>query len=140
MGDAGDRQLRAIAPFFLVADVVRPAAWCCDGLGFTVEPLWGGDPPCFAVPHRDGMTVMLSQAKDKARIQPNGGEDGKSWDAYVWVRDADLLFAGFNAKGVDVVYPPVDRDCNGNREFAVRDPDGYVIAFAHGIAAKAQAG
>jgi hypothetical protein len=31
----------------------------------------------------------------------------------------------------------MDQEEYGNREFAVRDPDGYVIAFGHNIAAKA---
>jgi hypothetical protein len=30
----------------------------------------------------------------------------------------------------------MDRPYYGNREFAIRDLDGYVIAFAHDIAAK----
>ena len=64
--------------------------------------------------------------------------DGKSWDAYIWVHDVDVLFADFKAKGARVVYEPTDRPFYGNREFAISDLDGYVIAFAHDIAAKAR--
>ena len=80
----------------------------------------------------------LKEVDDKARIQPNGDSDGESWDAYVWVHDADTLFAEFKANGVQIVYGPEDRTFYGNREFAIRDLDGYVIAFAHDIAAKAR--
>jgi uncharacterized glyoxalase superfamily protein PhnB len=128
--------LLAIAPLFFVADVVKAAAYYRDVLGFGFERIWG-DPPCFCMPHLNGLTIMLQEPDDKTRIRPNGA-DGCSWDAYVWVRDADTLFATFQANGADVVHAPVDRDYYGNREFAVRDPDGYIIAFAHGIAAKAK--
>ncbi|MGA3402600.1 MAG: glyoxalase superfamily protein [Acetobacteraceae bacterium] len=131
---SAERQMLAIAPFFFVADVIRAANYYRDILGFAIDRLWG-EPPCFCMPHRDGLTIMLSAVADQARIRPNGGENGESWDAYVWVRDADALFAAFSAKGAVVVYPPIDRAYYGNREFAVRDPDGYVIAFAHSIAA-----
>lgn len=133
--DATERQGLAIAPLFFVANVARAAAYYRDVLGFGFDKIWG-DPPCFCMPHRDGLTIMLQQPDDKTRIRPNGA-DGCSWDAYVWVRDADALFATFQANGADIVHAPVDRDDYGNREFAVRDLDGYIIAFAHGIAAKA---
>lgn len=128
-------QLHAIAPLFFVADVAKAAAYYRNVLGFGFDKIWG-DPPCFCMPHRDGLTVMLQEPDDKTRIRPNGA-DGCSWGAYVWVSDADALFATFQANGADIVYQVVNRDCYGNREFAVRDLDGYIIAFAHGIAAKA---
>lgn len=130
------RQLLAVAPLFFVANVAEAAAYYRDVLGFTFERIWG-EPPCFCMPHRDGLTVMLSEVDDKTRIRPNGS-DGSSWDAYVWVSDADALFAAFKAAGALIVHEPVDRDYYGNREFAIRDLDGYIIAFAHGIAAKAK--
>lgn len=113
-------------------------------LGFAFERIWG-EPPCFCMPRRDGLTVMLSEPDAQQqirvpgtpRIRPNGA-DGCSWDAYVWVRDADALFAAFEAAGALIVHPPVDRDYCGNREFAVRDLDGYIIAFAHSVDAKAK--
>jgi uncharacterized glyoxalase superfamily protein PhnB len=129
------RDLLGIAPLFFVADVERAAAHYRDVLGFTVTRIWG-EPPCFCMPNRDGLTIMLQQVEDTARIRPNGA-DGCSWDAYVWVSDADALFVVFKASGARIVHAPVDRDYYGNREFAVRDLDGYIIAFAHDIAAKA---
>jgi hypothetical protein len=56
------------------------------------------------------------------------------------VRDADVLFVAFKAAGAPIVHALVDRDYYGNREFAVCDPDGCIIAFAHSIAAKAKRG
>jgi uncharacterized glyoxalase superfamily protein PhnB len=131
-----ERELLGIAPLFFVADVAKAAAYYRDVLRFGFDRIWG-DPPCFCMPHRDGLTIMLQEPDDKTRIRPNDA-DGCSWDAYVWVRDADALFAMFQAKGADIVHAPVDRDYYGNRELAVRDLDGYIIAGAHSIAAKAK--
>jgi len=133
--DAG-RQCVAIAPLFMVRDVVASAAYYGDVLGFAHEGLWG-EPPSFCMPMRDEMTIMLKQADDPGRIRPNGA-GGCEWDAYVWVRDADALFAEVSAKGARIVYGLVDQAEYGNREFAVADLDGYVIAFGHNIAAKAR--
>jgi uncharacterized glyoxalase superfamily protein PhnB len=80
------------------------------------------------MPHRDGLTIMLGQAVDRNLIRPHGA-DGETWDAYVWVRDADALFAEFDAKGALVVHKPVFRAYYGNQEFAIRDPDGYILGF-----------
>jgi uncharacterized glyoxalase superfamily protein PhnB len=129
-------ELLAIAPLFFVADVAKAAAYYRDVLGFAFDRIWG-DPPCFCMPHRDGPTIMLSEVDDKTRIRPNGS-DGCSWDAYVWVRDANALFAAFKAAGALIVHEPVDRDYYGNREFAIRDLDGHIVAFAHSVAAKPQ--
>ena len=129
------RDLLAVAPLFFVADVTKSAAYYRYVLGFGFDRIWG-DPPCFCMPHRDGLTIMLQEPDDKTRIRPNGA-DGCSWDAYVWVRDADALFAAFQANGADIVHAPMDRAFYGNREFAVRDLDGYIIAFAHNIADRA---
>ena len=126
-----DRQLLGVAPMFFVADVQRASDHYRDVLGFHYEQIWG-EPPCFSMPSRDGLIVMLSQVADKTRVRPNGA-DGESWDAYFWVQDADRLFGEFVAKGARVAYAPVDRPFYGNREFAVHDLDGYLLAFAHDI-------
>jgi catechol 2,3-dioxygenase-like lactoylglutathione lyase family enzyme len=131
-----DRQFLGVAPLFFVASIEPAVAYYRDVLGFTVDRIWG-DPPHFCMPHRDHLTVMLSEIDDKSRIRPNG-TDGCSWDAYFWVRDADSLFAEFKAKGVQAVHEPVDRPYYGNREFAIRDLDGYIIAFAHTYAPPAK--
>ncbi len=125
------RRIRGIAPLCKVADVARSAAYYREVLGFDYNRIWG-EPPCFCMPQRDGQIFMLSEAADPEDIKPNG-RDGETWDAYVWVDDADALFEEVQAKGAVVIYPPTDRPFYGNREFAIADPDGYLIAFAHGM-------
>ena len=123
------RQLFGIAPYFLVRDVVKAAEYYRDALGFTYPQFWGV-PPAFCMPRRDGVTIMLSQTQDVSIIHRNAKARGdESWDAYVWVKDADALYAEIKQCGAIIAYEPVLQDEYGNREFAVRDLDGYLIAF-----------
>ena len=122
-------QFLAIAPRFFVADIQTASAYYRDILGFTIDRLWG-DPPVFCMPHRDRMTIMLSEVADPTRIRPNGA-DGESWDAYFWVTDADALFLEFKTRGALVVHEPLYRPYYQNQEFAIQDPDGYILGFGH---------
>ncbi len=119
------------APYFFVADVVKAHDYYRDVLGFKSDQIWG-NPPSFCIPKRDGLNIMLSLQCEPARIIPNGA-DGETWDAYFWVTDADALFEEFKGKGARVVYAPCNQELYGNREFAVKDLDGYILAFAHAI-------
>ena len=122
------KQILGIAPYFFVRDVVKAAEYYRDALGFSYPRLWG-EPPCFCMPQRDGVIVMLSETCDPI-IRPNAKARGdESWDAYVWVQDADALFAEVKPRGAIIAYEPCLQKEYGNREFAVRDLDGYLLAF-----------
>jgi uncharacterized glyoxalase superfamily protein PhnB len=122
-----------IAPYFLVADVVRTANYYRDVLGFSYERFWG-DPPAFCMVRRSGIVVMLSQHGPDAHARPNGRTDpGRdAWDAYVWVDDADQLFAEFKAKGAAIVRGLCDQ-VYGCRDFEIDDPNGYRLCFGHDL-------
>jgi uncharacterized glyoxalase superfamily protein PhnB len=123
------KQLLGIAPYFLVRDVVKAAEYYRDALGFSYPRFWG-EPPCFCMPHRDGLIIMLSQAQDASIIRPNAkARRDESWDAYVWVKDADALYAEVKLRGAIIAYDPALQEEYGNREFGVRDLDGYMLAF-----------
>jgi uncharacterized glyoxalase superfamily protein PhnB len=122
-------KLLGIAPYFFVRDVVKAAEYYRDALGFSYPRFWG-EPACFCMPKRDGVIVMLSQTADASIIRPNAAaRSDDSWDAYVWVADADALFAEVKPRGAIIAYEPTLQDEYGNCEFAVRDLDGYLIAF-----------
>jgi uncharacterized glyoxalase superfamily protein PhnB len=48
------------------------------------------------------------------------------------VDQVDRLYAELDGKGVDVVYAPIDQPY-GVREFAIRDPSGYVLGFGESM-------
>lgn len=119
----------AVAPDFIVDDVVATANYYRDKLGFSYERIWG-EPPCFTMVMRNGAIIMLSQLEKSGAMRPNRLVDphGGTWDAYIWVDDADALLAEFEAKGVTIARGICDQpyEC---REFDIHDCNGYTICF-----------
>ena len=113
-------------PLLFVNDLLASVDHYHDVLGFSRPQMWG-DPSGFAIPERDGFSVMLSQIEGD-EIAPNGRFD--QWDAYFWCHDLEALFREFESNGANIVHAPVERPLYGMREFAVKDIDGYMLAFA----------
>lgn len=120
----------SIAPYFLVDDVVMTANFYRDKLGFQYERFWG-DPPGFCMVYRRGVVIMLSQV---GVLRPNrlADPEGEAWDAYIWVEDADALYAEFTASGVKIARPICDQPY-GCRDFDIEDCNGYRLCFGHDI-------
>jgi catechol 2,3-dioxygenase-like lactoylglutathione lyase family enzyme len=119
-------RLLGVAPHLRVRDLTAAAAFYRDQLGFDHDRLWG-NPPHGCLSTRDGLTLVLAQSDDPAKLKPAVPDDA-GWDAYVWVSDVELLFAELKRKAVRVVYEP-SVTLYDMKEFAVADPDGNVIAF-----------
>jgi hypothetical protein len=114
------------APYFPVPDVASIGAYYQEVLGFSCE-YSAGEPPEFAVYSRGGSAIMFRRVPDPALICPNGRQGG-TWDVFCWVTDAQALHDEFVLNQAVVVYPPVIQPY-GMKEFAVRDPNGYVLGF-----------
>jgi len=127
--NAGQSRWNA-APLFLVDDVVASADYYRDKLGFQYERFWG-EPPCFCMVWRSGVTIMLNQIAG-ASMQPNRKTDphGEVWDAYIWVDNADRLHDEFKSKGVNIARAICDQEY-GCRDFDVEDCNGYRLCFGH---------
>lgn len=114
------------APYFPVADVSSIGTYYRHVLGFECE-YSAGDPPEFALYSRNGSGVMFRRVQDPGLICPNERQGG-TWDVFFWVDDVEGLHGELTAKGADVVYAPVIQPYH-MKEFAVRDPNGYVLGF-----------
>ena len=101
-------RLTAIAPYFLVADVVSAAEYYRDKLGFTIRGYFFEDPPVFATVGRDDLTIMLA-LMEGGRGGSNRAHKAIGIDAYLWTDDVDALYAEFQRAGGDIVAPPVLR-------------------------------
>lgn len=122
-----------VAPYFIVDDVVTTANFYRDTLGFGYERFWG-EPPCFVIIWRNGAHIMLSQPANPGSMRPNSTVDPEQtiWDAYIWIDNADALYAEFGQKGVTITQPICDQPY-GCREFTIRDCNGYTIGFGQTI-------
>lgn len=120
-------RLTSVAPVLLVRDVVASAHYFRDRLGFGFDRLWG-EPPDFCMVHRDGCTVMLSQAPGDARLVPHWRVVDRMWNAYFWVDDVASLYEELRERGALIDYELGMKDY-GVEEFGVQDLDEHDIAF-----------
>ena len=123
-------QLLRGAPYFPVPDVERALAHYERVFGFAREYV-AGTPAEFAMVSRDGHCIMLRRVPGD--ISPNERQGG-TWDAFFWVNDVHALHEELKGRGAVVVYGPVVQNAYKMEEFAVRDPDGYVLGFGQPIA------
>jgi uncharacterized glyoxalase superfamily protein PhnB len=123
----------SVAPYFIVDDVVATAKYYRDTLGFENTQFWG-DPPCFTIMRRRGAAIMLKQCERTGLMRPNSAADPDegTWDAYIWIDDADALYAEFGQKGVTIVQAICDQEY-GCREFTMRDCNGYTLGFGQDL-------
>jgi len=124
-------RITGVAPFFLVADVVRAAEYYRDKLGFRIRGYFFEKPPVFAMVGRDDQIVML-RLMDARRGGSNRNYAAEALDAYLWTDDVAALYAEFQQNGADIIAPPQLR-IYGMTELEVRDRDGYVICFGQDV-------
>ena len=64
------------------------------------------------------------------RPNPVADPQREAWDAYVWVDNADALYAEFKSRGVRIAREICDQPY-GCRDFGVEDCNGYRLGFGH---------
>jgi catechol 2,3-dioxygenase-like lactoylglutathione lyase family enzyme len=108
-------------PGLAVADLMATIEFYTARLGFTLGFTWG-EPATFAGLNLDQVQIFIS----KGTPSPKGA------DVFFAVGNADELYAFHRANGVEVVEEIADREY-GLRDYAVRDLNGYRLAFGHYI-------
>lgn len=118
------------APVLLVSDIEKSAAYWTEKLGFKAQ-IWG-DPPDFAILHRDSCFMMLSQKPAAHEIVPNWKIKDMTWNAYFWVDDAKVIFEEFKTSGAIIDYQLHEKPY-GVLEFGIQDLDDHDIAFGQDL-------
>jgi uncharacterized glyoxalase superfamily protein PhnB len=116
--------IRQIAPQFFTEDIPATLAYYADKLGFDCLGTWQ-DPPVYAIVGRDGHRIHFRCA---SMPRTTDKYDDELLDAYVFVEDADALFAEYAARGVEFTRDLGDTPWRA-REFVVKDCDGRLLAF-----------
>ena len=121
--------IRQIAPVFFTLDIPSTLAYYKDKLGFECLGTWQ-DPPVYAIVARDQRAIHFRCAPSPT---PNPDKyDDELLDAYVFVEDADGLYAEYAARGVEFVRGLGDMPWK-SREFVVKDCDGRLLAFGSNL-------
>jgi len=117
--------IRQIAPQFFTKDIPATLAYYRDKLGFECLGTWQ-DPPVYAIVARDQHAIHFRCAESPA-ANPDKYAD-ELLDAYLFVEDADALYAEYAARGVEFTRGPANMPWH-SREFVVKDCDGRLLAF-----------
>ncbi|WP_426445811.1 VOC family protein [Paenibacillus sp. S-38] len=110
----------------LVSDLQRSMKYYEEALGCEVNEHW-------AVRDEFGPGFNLIQAADPGDVRPNKG----TWNTYAYVKaheELDLLSEEFQANGAYIATGPnvTEHEWGAWKDFAVQDPDGYLIGFGSG--------
>ena len=90
--------IRQIAPRFFTRKWPRPLRYDKDKLGFDCVSTWD-DPPVYAIVARDEHRIHFRLA-DPPKANPDKYAD-ELLDAYLFIEDADALYAEYVARGVE---------------------------------------
>ncbi len=117
--------IRQIAPQFFSTDLAATLAYYESQLGFRCLSTWH-DPPVYAIVARDQHAIHFRCAPPPT---PNPDKYADELlDAYLFIADADALYAEYQSRGVEFTRPLGNTPWN-TREFVVKDCDGRLLAF-----------
>src|SRR5437763_8729809 len=117
--------VRQIAPVFFTVDIPATLSYYKDQLGFECLGTWQ-DPPVYAIVARDQQQIHFRCAAPPT-ANPDKYRD-ELVDAYLFVEDADALYAEYEAQGVEFARGLANMPWR-SREFVVKDCDARLLAF-----------
>jgi catechol 2,3-dioxygenase-like lactoylglutathione lyase family enzyme len=122
---------RKLTPNLLVADVSRSLSFYTDVLGFARGMTVPDEPPfLFASVTSGSVEVFFNEANNAVKEYPSlaGRPLGASGTMFIELEGIDAYYASLD--GRVTVTMPIATQWYGMREFAIADPDGYLITFA----------
>jgi uncharacterized glyoxalase superfamily protein PhnB len=117
--------VRQIAPLFFTMNIPATLAYYKEKLGFECLGTWQ-DPPVYAIVARDQQVIHFRCAAPPT-ANPSKYPD-ELLDAYVFIDDADALYAEYAAQGVEFTRGVANMPWH-SREFVLKDCDGRLLAF-----------
>jgi uncharacterized glyoxalase superfamily protein PhnB len=114
-------RLQTLTPLLQVVDIGRTLDWYAGMLGFRCVSREGG----WARVERDGVALMFM-------TNDHLGAPHATATQYIHVDDVDALWGTIRDR-ITAEWGPEDMPY-GLREFAIRDPDGYLLSFGQVIA------
>jgi catechol 2,3-dioxygenase-like lactoylglutathione lyase family enzyme len=116
-------QFKRITPRLPVADLRRTVEFYTQTLGFVENLLWPAEEPTFCILDRGDLSLSFFTLASRPDAKAIGG-----CDLYIEAEDVTGIHEALREK-VKVEWGP-EVYFYGCREFAVRDPDGYLLIFS----------
>lgn len=127
--------MNKISPNLMVEDVKKTAEFYQNVLGFDIGmAVPDEDNPVWASLSRGNVEVMLQEKKSLAGEYSvfSGREVGGTFNLYIETNDIQNLYDACKSNNVPIV-KDMNKTFYGADEFAIQDPNGYVLVFAqHG--------
>lgn len=123
--------VKKITPNLVVSEVERTAAFYRDALGFSVAATVPEQPPyVFAVVQAGSVEIYLNAPEAAFEEYPalKSHPLGGTLTLFLEVEDIGALHEALKEKVPFV--RPLERKWYGVTEFAIADPNGYIITFA----------
>jgi lactoylglutathione lyase len=126
-----------LVPELICSDIRRSRAFYCDVLGFSV--VYERAEERFIYLEREGAEIMLEQPLRRGRLFPEAElvhPYGRGINFEITVRNVDAIHAAVLGANLTTALALEERwydratDSVGVRQFAVHDPDGYLLRFS----------
>lgn len=125
-----------IIPCLRYRDAPAAIEWLCNTFGFEKHLVVPGENNTILhaqLSFGNGMLMLSSTERvdseyGKLITQPDAIGGAQTQTAYVVVDDADVVYEGVRAAGMDIIMPIKDEDYGG-RGFTCRDLEGHVWSF-----------
>ena len=125
---------KKLTPNLLVANVERSLAFYIDTLGFARGMTVPDDSPfVFASVTSGDVEIFFNDAATAVQEYPAfaGKPIGATGTMFIELEGVDALHDRIKSRATIVM--PIENKFYGMREFAIVDPDGYVITFAERV-------
>lgn len=116
--------LHALVPMLRVPDVPAAVAWYRDTLGFTAHADGSDGWACL---RRDGIELML------AAFNAHEDDRASAFTGSLYLRCDDVDAWWERLRDIAAVCYPIEDFAYGMREFAVRDPHGFLLQFGQAL-------
>src|SRR5499427_10035905 len=125
---------KKLTPNLLVADVARSLAFYVDVLGFSRGQTVPEEAPfVFASVVSGAVEIFFNERDTAAKEYPafGGKPIGATGTLFIEMEGVDALHD--RLKPIVKIVMPIVTQFYGLREFAIQDPDGYIITFAERV-------
>ena len=129
------RAFLRLTPNLVVRDIERSIRFYCDVLDFELDQYVPEKPPfVFASVRGGGVEIFLNQYETVIEEYPAFAKVpiGGTLTLYLSMQGVDDLYSEIRSNGTKIVMP-IETKFYGIREFAIADPDGYIITLAERV-------
>ncbi len=123
-------KLLSTTPVFLVADVAATMRWYRTNLQFDGRAVPESPPHTFGIMSKDDIQIFLQQLEGYEKPDPYKNREGGVWNVYVQMEGVREFFETVSTLGDVTMVERLRRQPYGQIEFAIKDPNGYVLVFA----------